>query len=113
MFIFIKYSHDEVISLCDDIIKKCEVIENLIDSEDWDKSYNDSIKLMNDIDDSFSFISVYMNHQEVDLLHNETLKLSQYAKFKNKSESLASVHVIKHSADSIKELQDIRIKNIF
>lgn len=113
MFVFIKYSHNTVIKLCNEVIEKCDALESLIANDSWTDSYRDSVKLMNDIDNSFSFVSVYMNHQDVDLLHNETLKLSQYTKFENKSEALASVHIIKHSADSIKELQNINIKNLF
>lgn len=113
MFIFIKYSHDKVINLCDDINSQCEEIERKIDKDKWAESYKDSIKLMDDIDNSFSFISVYMNHQDVDYLHNETLKLSQYTKYKNKSEALCSVHLIKHSSKSIKELQTPTLSNVF
>lgn len=113
MFIFIKYSHNKVIALCDDIGSKCEEIETMLDEDNWDESYENSVKLMDDIDVSFSFISVYMNHQDVDFLHNETLKLSQYTKCKNKSEALCSIHIIKHSAESIKDIQTPTIENIF
>lgn len=113
MMLFITYSHNKVITLCNDIISQCESIEKKLDNDNWNDSYESAVKLMNDIEESFIFISVYMNHQDVDCLHNETLKLSQYTRYKNRSESLSSVHIIKHSAKSIQELQTPTLKNIF
>lgn len=53
-----------------------------------------------------------VHHSEVDNMNNELWKLTQYTKFNNKEESLASVHVIKFLLKHIIEMERINITNI-
>lgn len=113
LFGFIFYSHNALLTICENISEKCDTLEDLIKDDNWNKSYELSVKLKNEIEDSFQSISVYMNHQDLDILTNEVLRLSQYVKYENKSDALSSIHVIKYSNRSIRSLQTPTIQNIF
>ncbi|GIM29428.1 hypothetical protein CPJCM30710_20940 [Clostridium polyendosporum] len=113
LFGFIFRSHNTLLTICGSISEKCETLEDLIKDDNWNKSYELAVELKDQIEESFEYISVYMNHQDLDILTNEILRLSQYTKYKNKSEALASIHVIKYSNKSIQSLQTPTIQNIF
>ncbi|GFZ34379.1 hypothetical protein CSC2_49050 [Clostridium zeae] len=110
---FIIYSHSNLIKVCDAVNEKCTVLEKSLQEDDWEDSYKLSVELKEYIEKSFEPLSVYINHQESDLLINESLKLSQYSKYKDKSEALSSIHLIKYSTKAIKALQTPTIQNIF
>lgn len=110
---FIIYSHGNLIKICDVINEKCTVLEKSLQEDDWEDSYKLSVELKEYIEKSFEPLSVYINHQDGDLLINESLKLSQYSKYKDKSEALSSIHLIKYSTKAIKALQTPSIQNIF
>lgn len=99
-------------SLCTDVIEKCERIEILLDEKEDFLAYEESVKLLNYIKDKSDIPALYLNHLDYDLLINESLKLSLYIKGNDKSESLATLHLIKYSAEHLKELQNPNIKNI-
>lgn len=113
MFIFVLYSHNMLINICDDINEKCLQIETAIDQKDWDKAYSLAVDVKDNVEKHSLSISVYINHTDINNLSNEVLKLTQYTKVRDNAESLASVHLVKYTSDAIKELQDITIKNIF
>ncbi|QAA34631.1 DUF4363 family protein [Clostridium manihotivorum] len=110
---FIIYSHSDLIKICDDVSTKCVKIEDSIKNDKWDESYKLSVDLKEYIEKSFEPLSVYINHQDADILVNESLKLSQYTKYENKSEALSSIHLIKYSTKAIKALQTPKLENIF
>ncbi|MBK1813953.1 DUF4363 family protein [Clostridium sp. YIM B02505] len=110
---FIFYSHSNLIKICDTISEKCTVLEKSLQEDNWDDSYKLAVDLKEYIETSFEPLSVYINHQEGDVLVNESLKLSQYSKYKDKSEALSSIHLIKYSTKAIKALQTPSIENIF
>lgn len=113
MFIFVLYSHNMLINICDDINEKCLQIETAINQKDWDKAYSLAVDVKDNVEKHSLSISVYINHTDINNLSNEVLKLTQYTKVRDNAESLASVHLVKYTSDAIKELQDITIKNIF
>lgn len=110
---FIIYSHGNLIKICNTINEKCTVLEKSLQEDDWENSYKLSVDLKEYIERSFEPLSVYINHQDSDLLINESLKLSQYSKYEDKSEALSSIHLIKYSTKAIKSLQTPSIQNIF
>ncbi|WP_205598673.1 DUF4363 family protein [Clostridium niameyense] len=97
---------------CNDLINKCEVLEQSIKSDSWEASYNDSVDLLKRWEKENSVISSMVHHSEVDNMNNELWKLTQYTKFNNKEESLASIHVIKFLLKHIIEMERINITNI-
>ena len=110
---FMLYSHNLLIKMCDEIIVICNKLEEDIKNNDFDESYNDSLSLINRIEQSESPIAIYINHSDLDYILNEASKLSQYIKFKSTSDALASVSSIKIYTTTIKQLQIPTLQNIF
>lgn len=88
-------------------------IENNIQSNEWNKAYNNSLKFLNEWDKYSKKVSVFTHHAEIDNINNELWKLTQYTKEKNKDESLASAHVIKFYLKHIVEMEKVNLQNIF
>ena len=60
----------------------------------------------------YGILSVYISHENLDLLDSETSRLVEYIKEKDKVESLVSINTIESHIKNIKSLQEVRIKNI-
>jgi len=99
-------------TMCDDLVKKGDAIEDQIAKDNWEEAYNSSMKLTNEWREHCDTISFFVHHQEIDNIDNELWKLSQYTKCKNKDESLASIHVVKFYINHIKNLENVSIQNI-
>lgn len=112
VFVSVIFFHNELINICDTTLKLNNDIEVLINKEDWDKAYEKSIELYNLVNDKYELISIYINHEDVDYLNTESLKLSQFIETKNLSETLASLHAMKSYASHLKKVQKINLGNI-
>jgi len=99
-------------TMCNDLVKKSDTIEEQIAKENWQEAYNSSMKLTDDWKEHCDTISFFVHHQEIDNIDNELWKLSQYTKCRNKDESLASIHVVKFYINHIKNLENVSIQNI-
>lgn len=117
LFIVLVFSllflNNEFVSLCDDIIMKCEEIEVLLDDKNELLAYETSVKLLEFIKERDSIPAIYLNHADYDFLMNESLKLSLYIEGDDKAESLATLHVLRYNAEHLKNLQKPDIKNLF
>lgn len=110
MFIF--FANSELIKLCDKISDNSDKIEKLLNEKKWDESYDESVKLLKSLDESNSISSVYISHIELDSIVDQTVRLTVLIKSRDESESLATLHLIRYSAERIKELQYPSIENI-
>lgn len=113
MVIVMAFSLYYLNSVCTKMEKSCNKLEDLINNKDWERAYDDSNKLLEEWEKYSRIIPIFANHAELDTLNNEMLRLTQYAKYKNPEESLASLHVIKFYLDNTIKLQKINIQNIF
>lgn len=109
---FVIFCNNKLIRFCDNALTVSNEIEFLIKEKNWNKSYEKSLELRELMSENFSSISIYINHQDLDLLNTEILKLIQYTEEEDSSEGLASLYSIKSYAEYIKELQEISIINI-
>ena len=110
---FVAYVNSSLMKLCNYVYIESENIELLIDSGEWKDAYTLTVDLINEIKKTDLLASVYLNHCDFDNLLNEALKLSLYVKCENDAESHVSVHLLKYSADNIKNLHKFAIENIF
>lgn len=104
--------NNSVINLCDDIKNQAEDIELKITSGDFDAGYNQSLVLLNTIQEKNFVTSIYLSHQEFDNLLNEAVKLSTYLVHEDETEAHTSLHLLKHNTDHIKKLQLPNFENI-
>ncbi|MFT5873346.1 MAG: hypothetical protein ACI8WT_002290 [Clostridium sp.] len=90
----------------------CALESNII-KENYGNAYNLSLDYIAQWEKVSKFLTIYIHHEDLDNIDNEILKLTQYIKFKDKSEALATVHVMKFLVDHIKSHEKISISNIF
>lgn len=109
---FIFFANSELIKLCDEISNDSNKIEKLLNEKKWDESYAESVKLLKNLDQSNSISSIYISHIELDAIVDQTVRLTVLIKSKDESESLATLHLIRYTAERIKELQYPSIENI-
>lgn len=92
---------------------KNDLLEELITNGNWDESYDEVMSLLDFIDKNSTKMSIFINHQEIDLIESEIFKLTQYVKSETSDEALASIHYIKFSVKNINRLQKVNIQNVF
>lgn len=88
-------------------------LENYIIKENYQDAYNLSLNYIDEWKKTSKFLTIYIHHEDLDHVDNEVLKLTQYIKIKDKSEALATVHVMKYLVDHIILHEKVSISNIF
>lgn len=118
IFIFIAlviglfFLNNKFVNLCNEIVFKCDVIEELLNIYDEDKAYDDSVALLELIIDEADIPAIYLNHVDYDVLKNDALKLSLYIRGEDRAESLATLHALRSTAEHLRDLQTPNIKNL-
>ena len=102
------------------INQKCANLQNLncrlesyIIKENYKDAYILSLDYITQWKKDTKFLTFYIHHEDLDHLDNEALKLTQYIKIRDKSEGLATVHVMKYLVDHIRYHEQASISNIF
>lgn len=104
---------NKFVSLCDEVMIKCEEIEELLNENEDYLAYENSVELLYLIKDKADIPAIYLNHVDYDSLMNESLKLALYIKGEDKAESLATLHVVRNAAEHLKDLQKPNLRNLF
>lgn len=113
MLIGIFFATNYTVKTCDYLLNLTTETEETIAFEKWDDAYVNSLKLLTDYEDSIKLISLFSEHQHLDNVYVEILKLTQYVNEKDKTHSLSSVHSIKGLIKSMKDEESITLRNIF
>ena len=113
LLIFMTWSLNYLNKITLEIEQKNDVIEDLVNENKWEESYEEVLSLLDFINENSTKMSIFINHQEMDLIESEIYRLTQFVKNKNLDETLSSLHFIKFSVDSVQKLQKVNIKNIF
>lgn len=109
-FVFI--GNNNLNSLCDDSLRLSNEIEILINNNQWNEALEKSIALKKVMSSGFRKVSVYINHQDIDNLNTETVKLISVIEIRDLPSVLSCLDNIKCFSEYIKELQQINIINI-
>lgn len=88
-------------------------IENAIKSDSYEKAENLSKEFTKMWNKNSNKISIFTNHNEIDSINSELLKLKQHIAYKNKEESLVSINIIRGIIKSITEMENLNIVNLF
>lgn len=113
MLVGLYYSTKYTNNTCDKLLKITSDTEASIAFEQWDNAYINSMDLLSNYEKDMSLVTLFLNHEELDIIYNETLKLTQFTKEKDKSHSLSTIHLIKSLIKGIKEGQKLTLRNIF
>lgn len=109
---FVFVGNNNLNSLCDDSLRLSNEIEILINNNQWNEALEKSIELKKAMSNGFKKVSVYINHQDIDNLNTETVKLIDLIEVKDLSNTLSCLASIKCFSEYIKELQQINLTNI-
>ena len=113
MIIGIFLSTNAINHKCTDLQNLNCALESYIIKENYEDAYNLSLNYIAEWKKASKFLTIYIHHEDLDHIDNEVLKLTQYIKIKDKSEALATVHVMKYLVDHISSHEKVSISNIF
>ena len=106
------FLNNKFVSLCNEVIIRCDNIEESLNSYDEDTAYDDSVALIDLIIDEADVPAIYLNHVDYDMLKNDALRLSLYIRGEDRAESLATLHSLRSTAEHLRDLQTPNIKNL-
>lgn len=109
---FIFFADSKLQRLYNNISSESKTIENLIDDDNWEEAYYKTVTLLEDIDKESLISSVYVNHTEFDNLTNEAIKLCLFIQCRDISQSHVSANLLKSSAEAIRNLNELNLKNV-
>lgn len=102
------------------INRKCDNLQNLnyelesyIIKDNYKDAYDLSLNYIAQWQKDTRFLTFFIHHEDLDHLDSEVLKLTQYIKIKDRSEGLATVHVMKYLIDHIRCHEKVSLSNIF
>lgn len=113
MLVGLYYSTKYTNNTCDKLLEIAYETESSIAFEQWDNAYINSMTLLTSYEKDMSIVTLFLNHEELDIIYNESLKLTQYTKEEDKTHSLSSIHLVKSLIEGIKEGQKITLRNVF
>ena len=110
---FLFYADHNFKNLCSHIVDKCDLMEYEITPENKKENFEDAMEIFTTLKEKDKIPSIYINHVDYDTLLNEALKLSVYLEADNLEEAEASLHLLKFSAEHLRDLQNPTLNNIF
>ena len=124
IFSFAIYSHYYLLKVGNNIVTKCSEIETMrkktsLKEEDnmnnpiWEKLNSKSMDLENYIYNNYNMLSLYLNHERLDIIIGELARLKQYTINGDLKDSLSTIAFIKSYTSTIIKEEDINLRNIF
>ena len=112
LIIGLYFLNNKFVKLCNEVIYRCDIIEDYLDAYDEENAYKYAVALIDLITEEGDIPAIYLNHVDYDLLKNDALKLSLYIKGEDRAESLATLHSVRSTAEHLRDLQTPNIKNL-
>ena len=106
------FLNNKFVNLCNEIVLRCDLIEESLNNYEEDKAYNDAVALIELIKEEADVPAIYLNHVDYDVLKNDALKLSLYIRGDDRAESLATLHAVRSTAEHLRDLQTPNFKNL-
>ena len=106
------FAKDRLIFLCNDIENYSNEIEGFLVVENYYAAYEKSILLLTELEDHSSELSIYAAHTDIETLKSNAISLAIYIESRNKSDALATVHILKLCAKNLHNLQYPSLENI-
>lgn len=106
------FLNNKFVNLCNEIVLRCDLIEESLNNYEEDKAYNDAVDLIELIKEEADVPAIYLNHVDYDVLKNDALKLSLYIRGDDRAESLATLHAVRSTAEHLRDLQTPNFKNL-
>jgi len=113
LIFYILFSINKINTNTTEINKLCDEIHNSILSSHWEKAHSESENLLELWEKTSKSMFIYVHTSELDIISCEIIKLVDYTQYKNESESMLCISVIKHLINEINSLEDLTLHNIF
>lgn len=107
------FASEYIILTCDKLLNVADKIEGDIVDESWDEAYILSFELLDIYEGHVRHMTLFLNHSNVDIIYGEVIKLTQYCKEEEKSEALATLHLVKTLLQEVRQMEKLTINNIF
>lgn len=107
------FASEYIILTCDKLLSVADKIEGDIVDESWDEAYILSFELLDIYEGHVRHMTLFLNHANVDIIYGEVIKLTQYCKEEEKSEALATLHLVKTLLQEVRQMEKLTINNIF
>ncbi|MBZ4664312.1 MAG: hypothetical protein JG776_2030 [Caloramator sp.] len=95
------------------LLNSIYVIQLNIESDNWDVSYNEIVKLKSEWQKNERVWSALIHHDEIDKISENMELLIEYIKAKDKTNSLSHIAVLRKYIEHIPELDKLNLQNIF
>lgn len=112
LLIGIFFLNNSIINLCDAIKYRTDDMEIVLLNEDYDKAYEKALDLLDFLEGNDLIPSIYVSHQDFDVMRHEAARLCVYISNNDISEAYSSLHFIKYSSQTIKHLQKVSLGNV-
>jgi len=113
MIIGIFFSVSVINQKCNHLQDLNSTLESYIIKEEYQDAYDLSLDYIAEWKKDSKFLTIFIHHEDIDHIDSEILKLTQYIKIKDKSEGLATVHILKYVVAHIMSHEKVSISNIF
>ncbi|HEY5563259.1 MAG TPA: DUF4363 family protein [Clostridiaceae bacterium] len=113
MLIILIFSLSYLNDSCKELSKINNALRNQVEKENW----KGSAQLLEDFSRSWEkrsiIITVFVHHQELDVLSEEIVRTKTYIKEQEKVDALAAISTVDFQLKHIIDLEKVNIQNIF
>lgn len=124
IFSFAIFSHFFLINIGTVTLNKCTVIEELLNNIPLDESNNLESPIWNDLHEkandlnnyiysTYPTLSLFLNHERLDIIVSEIARLKEYSANGDLKESLSTISFIKSYMNTILREDEFTFRNIF
>ncbi|WBW98780.1 DUF4363 family protein [Oceanirhabdus sp. W0125-5] len=112
LVVYILFSINKIYTITTETNILCDEIHDFVISSNWEEAHTESERLLKLWNKNSKAMFVYVNTNELDLISCEIVKLTDYTQYKNKSEAIPCISVIKYLINEINALEKITWHNI-
>lgn len=113
LFISMIFSYKYLENKSDYYTIQTNTLEKLVNDNSWEEAYTLSNKFLDEWEKDSSIIPAFINHTYVETITNNVLKLTQYIKHKNDSDSQATIHEIRFFLENMIKIEHVTLPNVF
>ncbi len=106
------YIYDYIKTLTSEFIHSLNVLDRIIDTEDWNNAYTHFNKIDNNWNEAKMIWKLIIDHEEIHDINFAMAKVNKYVELKDKSLSLGEIEYLKRLFESIVEAKTLNIQNI-
>ena len=84
LVIIIFFLNNKFVKLCNEVVYRCDIIEDYLDAYDEENAYEDAVALIDLIKEEGDIPAIYLNHVDYDLLKGDVKAVIPMEKLQSK-----------------------------